>query len=58
MKSLYFALIHYRLQCGIYCWGSMVKHLADKLRIIQNQFLKLFLFRRQNQNSIPLFRLN
>lgn len=55
LRSLYFSLIDSRLQYGLVCWGGTYKYLIDKLRIVQNHFLRIMLSKRKRDSSFPLF---
>lgn len=56
MKSLYFALIHSRLQYAIHCWGGTFKYNTEKLRVIQNFFIRIILHKNKRESSFPLFK--
>jgi hypothetical protein len=55
LRSLYFALIHSRLQYGIQCWGGTFKYLIDRLRVTQNFFLRIILRKNLRDSSFPLY---
>lgn len=52
LRTLYFALIHSRLQYGIICWGNAFKYLLERLRTTQNHFIRIIL---KNRSEIALF---
>lgn len=56
MISLYYALIHSRLQYAIQCWGGTFKYNIDKLRVAQNSFIRIILRKNRRESSFPLFR--
>lgn len=56
MRQLYFALIHSRINYGIQCWGGSFKNQIDKIRKIQNQFIRLILYKNRRESSFPLFK--
>ncbi|XP_039299150.1 uncharacterized protein LOC120354991 [Nilaparvata lugens] len=55
MKSLYYALIHSRLQYGLICWGGTFKTFINRLRISQNHIIRLILHKRKRESSFPLY---
>lgn len=56
LKSLYYALIDSRLQYGIHCWGGAFQNLIEKLKKTQNQFIRVILFKKRRETSLPLFK--
>lgn len=56
LRSLYHALIHSRIQYGIHCWGGAFKNLIDKLAKTQKQYVRVILFKKRREASLPLFR--
>lgn len=56
LKSLYFALIHSRLQYGIVCWGGTFRTLINRLRVTQNFYMRVILKKTKRESSFPLFR--
>lgn len=56
MRTLYFALIHSRLQYGIICWGGAFKYLIDRLRVTQNFYLRIILKKCKRDSSFALYR--
>lgn len=55
LKSLYFSLIHSRLQYGIQCYGGTYKTHMQKLRKSQNYFIRIILFKNKRESSFPLY---
>lgn len=55
LRSLYFALIHSKLQYGIHCWGGTFQNLTQKIRIVQNHFIRIILFKNKMESSFPLY---
>lgn len=55
LRTLYFALIHSKLQYGIICWGGTYKTLIDKLRSTQNYFVRIILKKNRRETSYPLY---
>jgi hypothetical protein len=56
LRSLYFALIHSRLQYGVTIWGGTVKTSINKLRVTQNVFIRIIKKKNKRESSFPLFQ--
>lgn len=55
LRTLYFALIHSRIQYGIVCWGGACKVSIDRIRVTQNMYLRIIMRKRKRDSSFPLF---
>lgn len=55
LRILYFSLIDSRLQYGVVCCGGTFKYLIEKIRVVQNHFLRIILSKQKRESSFPLF---
>lgn len=55
LRTLYYALVHSKLQYGIACWGSSFKYLIDRLRVTQNHYLRIIKKKTRIDSSYPLY---
>ncbi len=57
LKTIYFGLIHSRIQYGLSCWGGSFSYLINRIRTTQNYFLRIILGKRKRESSFPLYVL-
>jgi len=56
LKSLYYALIHSRLQYSLECWGGATADAIKSLITTQNYFLRIITSSSKFASSFPLYR--
>ncbi len=55
LRSLYFSLVHSRLEYGIFCWGGTFEVHLNSIFVQQKKFLKIITKTGRREPSYPLF---
>lgn len=56
LRTLYYGLVHSRLQYGIVCYGGACKSTIDIIRKLQNKIVRIMLKQNRREPSFPLYQ--